>query len=234
MYLAEWIAWLPWLIECLIRLVAAGLLGGIIGIEREHRGRSAGLRTQMLVGVGAALAMVITLHLLRTYGGEGAVTGVRMDPTRVAYGVMTGIGFIGAGTIITHGAGIRGLTTAASLWCTAAVGLGCGLGLFELAAAATAIVLIVLWALSWIDRLVEEQWYKKVEITASLGSDLNPEQILDLLKRRRINVRDWGVRRDFEAGRQTVTLHVSAVRRAPEDLLAVLDELKGVQQIRME
>ncbi len=233
MYLSEAMAALPWLLRCVIRLVAAAVLGGAVGLERERRGRSAGFRTQTLVAVGASLAMVLGLQFVRSYGGS-APGAVRIDPTRVAYGVMTGIGFLGAGAIISHGAGVRGLTTAASLWCTAAVGLAAGLGLYELAACATLIVLVVLYFMSWVDRHVASRWYKTVTVTTELGAAPGAADIRKALWEHGIRVLDWGVSRDAQAGRETATLYVSSAASSPDDLWGILSGLKGVHSLSIE
>jgi putative Mg2+ transporter-C (MgtC) family protein len=184
----------------------------------------------MLVAIGAALAMLLGLQFARTYGAA-APPGIRVDPTRVAYGVMTGIGFLGAGAIISHGAGVRGLTTAASLWCTAAVGLAAGLGLYELAACATLIVLIVLYLLSRIDRRIPSRWYKTVTLTMDAGSPSGPAEIRQALVSNHIEVADWGFSRDAQTGRQTATLDVSSARRSPDDLWRIVSALEGVQSL---
>jgi putative Mg2+ transporter-C (MgtC) family protein len=234
MYLFEAMAELPWLPRLAIRLVVAAALAGLVGLEREHRGRSAGFRTQMLVGLGSALAMIVGLHFARLYGQGQDGTLLRIDPTRVAYGVMTGIGFLGAGTIIAQGASIRGLTTAASLWCTAAVGLAAGLGLYELAVVATAMVLLILYVLTRIDAHISAQWDKKLTLTAAADADLSLSGLTEALAKLNIRVRDWGIRRDRETGRQTLTVVVSSSKADPEALLKRLAELEGIQSMSIE
>jgi len=188
----------------------------------------------MLVSIGAALATLVSLHLVRSYGGDSAFSGIQVDPTRVAYGVMTGIGFLGAGAIISYGVGVRGLTTAASLWCTAAVGLAAGLGLYELAACATLIVLIVLYFLSWIDRRIPSSWYKTVRVTVETDGGCSPGGLREVLTRHGIRVVDWGISQDADAGRETVTLHVSSRKVSPDDLLGVLSGLADVHHVSIE
>jgi putative Mg2+ transporter-C (MgtC) family protein len=124
--------------EALLRLALAGVLGGLIGLERELREREAGLRTHLLVSVGAALFTIVG-----AYGFES----VRVDPTRVAAQIVTGIGFLGAGAIIRQGFSVRGLTTAATLWVVAAVGLAAGAGYYSGAVITTGLVLVALWPL---------------------------------------------------------------------------------------
>jgi len=124
--------------EALLRLALAGVLGGLIGLERELREREAGLRTHLLVSVGAALF---------TIAGAYGFGSARVDPTRIAAQIVTGIGFLGAGAIIRQGFSVRGLTTAATLWVVAAVGLASGAGYYSGAVITTALVLLALWPL---------------------------------------------------------------------------------------
>jgi putative Mg2+ transporter-C (MgtC) family protein len=126
--------------ELIIRLVVAAALGSFIGIERERLAWAAGLRTHMLVSTGACLVMIVSAY------GFGAALGpnVVLDPSRVAAQVVSGIGFLGAGTILLRGEIVRGLTTAASLWAVAAIGLAVGGGLYLEATAATGIILGIL------------------------------------------------------------------------------------------
>lgn len=126
-----------------LRLLVAALLSGLIGYERERKGRAAGLRTHILVGIGSALIMLTGLHLFEVFEGRA-----ELDPTRLGAQVVSGIGFLGAGTIFRAKASIRGLTTAASLWTVAGVGLAAGSGFYAGAIITTGIVLIVLFALT--------------------------------------------------------------------------------------
>ncbi len=123
-------------VEMVLRLLLATALGAIIGYQRERAGKSAGLRTHILICAGAALFTVASLY------GFGAVA----DPARIAAGIVAGIGFLGAGAIIRRGEGIvAGLTTAATIWAVAAIGLAAGAGLYVVSAVTTAIILIVLF-----------------------------------------------------------------------------------------
>lgn len=129
----------------IMRLCVAGLCGTIIGLDREYRVKDAGFRTHFLVALGSALMMVVS-----QYGFSEVLTlpGVGLDPSRIAAQVVSGIGFIGAGTIIIHRQLVRGLTTAASLWATAGIGLAAGAGMFVVAAAATLLTLFGLEVLT--------------------------------------------------------------------------------------
>src|SRR5206468_3574291 len=136
--LSEW--------ELLLRLAAAAGLGGAIGFERELREREAGLRTHMLVATGSALFTIASAYGFREFLVNGGSV-VRADPTRIAAQIVTGIGFLGAGAIIRQGLSVRGLTTAATLWVVAAIGLTTGAGYYSAAVITTAIALFSLWPL---------------------------------------------------------------------------------------
>ncbi len=125
--------------EMILRIFVAFILSAIIGLEREIRRHEAGLRTHILVCVGSTLIMLTSLRVFDIYK-----TQVNIDPTRIASGVITGIGFLGAGAIIRSTHGVRGLTTASSLWVVAALGLSVGCGFFRVSVFVTALILIVL------------------------------------------------------------------------------------------
>lgn len=124
------------------RLVLASLFGAAVGVEREIHGHPAGMRTHLLVSLGSALFTVLSIH------GFPPGQNVAVDPTRISAQIVTGIGFLGAGAILKEGLSIRGLTTAASLWATAAIGLAAGAGQFVLATVGVAIVVFSLWPLN--------------------------------------------------------------------------------------
>lgn len=135
--------------EVVVRLLLATLLSGLVGLEREVSGRAAGFRTHILVCVGSTLIMLTGIYLLDAMKGLALV-----DPARMAGQVVSGIGFLGAGTIIQFRDSVRGLTTAASLWTAAGIGLAIGAGFYSGALAATAIVLVVLLILSRLEHTV--------------------------------------------------------------------------------
>ena len=141
--------------ELILRIVSAALLGGLIGLEREIRAKEAGFRTHFLVAMGSALFMIVS-----AYGFEGVMTTAehRWDVSRVAAQVVSGIGFIGAGTIIFRKSEnvVRGLTTAAGLWVTAAIGLACGGGLYVVSIASTLLVLAGLEAFNYLLHKVDK------------------------------------------------------------------------------
>lgn len=130
-------------LDLAFRLIVAAVLGALIGLEREYHDHPAGMRTHLLVSVGSATFTVLSIEAFK---GPGA------DPARVAAQIVTGIGFLGAGAILKDNAGIRGLTTAASLWAVAAVGMAAGAAAWGVAIAATLIVIVSLWPLHEIER----------------------------------------------------------------------------------
>ncbi len=154
----------------ILRLFIAGLLGGLIGFEREFRAKEAGLRTHFLVALGSALFMLISQY---------AFTG-RFDAARVAAQVVSGIGFIGAGVIIFQKNVVRGVTTAAGLWVAGAIGLACGAGMYAIAAAATLMTVICLETMHLITRHYGE---KSLTLTISPISSDSLSGILDQLRK---------------------------------------------------
>ncbi|MCG2704727.1 MAG: MgtC/SapB family protein [Candidatus Omnitrophica bacterium] len=137
--------------QMIMRLVMSVLLCGAIGLEREVRGRSAGLRTHILVGLSSCLLTIISIFVAQSFGEAHM-----FDPGRIAAGVVTGMGFLGAGTIIRYGESIKGLTTAASLWAVTAVGLAVGAGFYLAAYVSTALILITLFALSRVEKSISK------------------------------------------------------------------------------
>ena len=137
--------------EFILRLFIAGILGSIIGLDREYRAKEAGYRTHFLVSLGSALIMIVSQH---GFGEILDMPNVNLDPSRIASQVVTGIGFIGAGTIILHQQIVRGLTTAAGIWATSGIGLAIGAGMYELGISATILTLIGLEVLSFLFKSV--------------------------------------------------------------------------------
>ncbi len=141
--------------EDLIRILAAVVVGGLIGLEREFRDKAAGFRTLIFICVGATL---FTLFSAKLAGDR--------DPTRIAANIVSGVGFLGAGVILRDGGRVVGLTTAAMIWLTAALGMGLGGGQYTLVGAVTGVILIVLWFFPffehWLDRTREERTYELV------------------------------------------------------------------------
>lgn len=151
-------------LEAVVRLILAAAAGGLIGLEREMRGRQAGFRTNLLVCLGSALVMIVSISFATYSWKTHPNINLNIDPARIAYGVMTGIGFIGAGTIIQTRGSIRGLTTAAAMWCVAALGLAAGFGLYFLCILSTLLILIALWILDYFEDMLPKFRHRIVTV----------------------------------------------------------------------
>ena len=220
------------LLDLFLRLGAAALLTGAIGLERELRERTAGLRTHMLVGVGAALFTVVSAYGWSefTFSREG---GTILDPTRVAAQIVTGIGFLGAGAILRQGLTVRGLTTAAGLWVVAAIGMAAGAGFYSAAVIGTGIVLVGLGPFRWIEGAPLVRRMRRGGRV--LEVDLRPEQpighVLDVLEERRARVSR--VELEDEDDRRQLRLEVELppgdASGAVVEALSRLDPVLGVR-----
>ncbi len=182
--------------EILIRLLLASFFGALIGLERERKDWAAGLRTHMMVSVGACLIMIVS-----SFGFSDILKSehVTLDPSRVAAQVVSGIGFIGAGTILFMKDGaIRGLTTAAGLWTVAAIGLATGGGLYFAASATTVIALIILWALQPLERYYTRRFkHKTLKITTALKAD-NALLIQEIIGNNELKIHSFSIDRSKE------------------------------------
>ena len=161
-----------------MRLLAATLAGGIIGLERAYNGREAGFRTHILVAIASALLMLLLEFQWLSTPSE-RLDAIRVDPTRMAQGIMTGIGFLGAGVILHHRHSVRGLTTAASIWITSAIGIMLGSGYYGIGALATLLVLLTLSVFRSFEHHIPTRRYARLSITAKE----NLEVIEDRLRR---------------------------------------------------
>ena len=155
-----------------VRLLVAGVLGAVIGLEREYRAKEAGYRTHFLVSLGSALMMIVSKY---GFADILADAGVGLDPSRIAAQVVSGIGFIGAGTIIIQRQFVRGLTTAAGVWATAGIGLAVGAGMYSLGVAATILTLVGLEVLSMRTSLVIFSTADK-SVVGRISQSMNPKE----------------------------------------------------------
>lgn len=169
------------IITTLTRLSAAVLAGGIIGLERSFNGRPAGFRTHSLVCVSSALLMLLTVYQWKLLEGVPIET-IRVDPTRMAQGIMTGIGFLGAGVIMKERYTIRGLTTAASIWITASIGIMVGMGFFSAAAIATGFAIGTLWLFRYLEAVLPTLVFGRLSIRFLRKIELSEEEILEVTK----------------------------------------------------
>ena len=168
-----------WLNVC-IHLLVATIAGGLIGLERSYHGRPAGFRTHTLVCVASSLLMLVTLYQDKWFAGAALET-VRVDPTRMAQGIMTGIGFLGAGVIMREGLNVRGLTTAASIWITAAIGILAGAGFYSAVLIASVITLGTLTVFRKIENRMPSQLFANHTIVFGRNNYMSETEIRELL-----------------------------------------------------
>jgi putative Mg2+ transporter-C (MgtC) family protein len=171
----------PHRLEVLAHLGAALLAGGAIGMERSYHGRPAGFRTHTLVCLASSLLMLLTVYEAVWFTARG--DSVRIDPTRMAQGIMTGIGFLGAGVIFKEGITVRGLTTAASIWITAAIGVLMGSGLYFAATSCTVATLGVLSAFRFIENRIPSHQYAQHRLRFERGHVMPEDAVRELLRR---------------------------------------------------
>ncbi|MDE2259434.1 MAG: MgtC/SapB family protein [Betaproteobacteria bacterium] len=164
-----------------IHLAGALAAGGVIGLERSYHGRPAGFRTHTLVCLASSLLMLVTLYQWKWLPGSASLDTVRTDPTRMAQGIMTGIGFLGAGVIFKEGLSVRGLTTAASIWITAAIGILIGVGFYYPAILTTVLTLGTLSIFRWIEAKLPSHFYAHHFIRFDRNSAMEEKEVKTLL-----------------------------------------------------
>jgi putative Mg2+ transporter-C (MgtC) family protein len=217
------------LAELAFRIALAAALGASIGLERELREREAGLRTHLLVSLGAALFTLVSAYGWTDWSFSNA-EGIVFDPTRIAAQIVTGVGFLGAGAIIRHGLTVRGLTTAATLWAVAAIGMAVGAGYYSAAVLTTAAVIVTLWPLRILAhhlfvRLRPED--RPLEIELAGGASAQP--VLAAVEDLGADVESFQLERQRDG--LLVVLRAAFPRGAAEALsrLADLDEVRAVR-----
>jgi putative Mg2+ transporter-C (MgtC) family protein len=214
-------------LEMLVRLVGAAVLGSMIGFERERLLWAAGIRTHMLVCVGSCLIMIVS-----QYGFSNILTekNVVLDPSRVAAQVVSGIGFLGAGAILARGEIVKGLTTAASIWTVAAIGLAVGGGLYLAAAASTIIILIILAGIKPLEeayRSRNQSCQLKVEVD---NGSLTPDLLRETLGLRPSQVKRFLVENRNPEGADELVILLSKV--SSQDIASFPQKLKELDGVR--
>jgi putative Mg2+ transporter-C (MgtC) family protein len=212
--------------EASLRLLLAMVLAAAVGIERELRDQEAGLRTHILVGVGASLFVVVGNFSWAELRFSNQ-TGVVLDPSRVVAYVITGIGFLGAGAIIKHGTNVRGLTTAASLWVVAAIGVASGSGDYAIAAVATGAVLLSLWPIRWIATAAGLRRSGTTRVDVTLEPGASTAGAIDAVERAGIRVEATRVAEAPDARRLELV-----VSGSKGDIPAALDDILGTAGVR--
>lgn len=215
----------------LVKLLLAGVAGGVIGLEREKHGRPAGLRTNLLVSLGACTMMIISEAFFLKYGAFDAQSTMRLDPSRTAAQIVTGIGFLGAGVILKDGASVRGLTTAATLWVVAGLGMAFGMGHFSLGIIATVLVLVSLIFLKKLDPLLTKDRYLTLMVTADNRDSINDE-LQELLDERDLALSDISSHVDLVNNEIFLQLMITQQqKRVGRELTREILKLKGVRKV---
>jgi putative Mg2+ transporter-C (MgtC) family protein len=207
------------------RLLLAAVLGGAIGAERELNDQAAGLRTHMLLTIGACLFTLISAY--------GFGSGIGTDPSRLAAQIVTGIGFLGGGAIVRHGLTVKGLTTAASIWATASVGVAVGAGSYVLGIGGAALVVGTLFGLRRVSNVLQRWGVSREEFALVTVPGFDVRRIVELVEGERVDLRGLEHHED-EDGDRVVLLVKLRPRYRPEQLLLALRRVEGVLQVEWE
>ncbi|NLK86791.1 MAG: MgtC/SapB family protein [Clostridiaceae bacterium] len=219
---------MPFEIESILRLMLAAALGGFIGYEREHTNRPAGFRTHILVCVGAALVMIVSQYLVYQF------PGYTVDPSRLGAQVISGIGFLGAGTIIRDGFNVRGLTTAASLWAVSCVGIAVGSGFYIGAVTATVFVFLTLITLKKAEkRFSRRNRYRVFIVEADNVSGLIG-QVSDVMEGQKIDIKNIQLYKSKDNDQMIKLLVKLPGRTMDLQTLSDLQSLEGVKKVYEE
>ena len=220
---------MPFIVDVALRLLLSVVLGGVIGYERENTNRPAGFRTNILVCVGSALVMITSEFIFNKYTGM-----TNIDPTRLGAQVVSGIGFLGAGTIIRDGFNVRGLTTAASLWAVSCVGIAVGSVFYSGAVIATIFIYLILISLKGAERRFTKKNRYRTFIVESDSASSQVSAVCSVLESYKIELKNVQLYKSKE-GEQRVKLLVKMPGRAVDmQILGDIQALDGVQKVYEE
>jgi putative Mg2+ transporter-C (MgtC) family protein len=219
-------------IEILGRLLVALGAGALIGYERSYHGRPAGFRTHALVCTASSLLMLVTVYEAHWMGRASGL--VQIDPTRMAQGIMTGIGFLGAGVIIKEGLSVRGLTTAASIWITAAIGILAGVGFYFPVVVSVVLTLGILSFFRWIEARMPSQAYYYFAVRFSRDASMTERQVRELVEEHGFSIANFSYRMESP---DRVRRHNMAIRSADRSsagrLAVTLEKMDSVLEFRI-
>jgi putative Mg2+ transporter-C (MgtC) family protein len=217
----------------LSRLLLAVILGGTIGLEREFRGRPAGLRTHILVCLGATIMILASEGMSGLYQSFSPGSRITLDPGRIAAGIITGIGFLGAGAIIRIGDLVRGLTTAGCIWFVAGLGIIIGEGLHGLAIFSTGIALMALMLLGRLEHRIQPTVYRSIVMVVALSQAQSaPIECQKILKERRIRIQDISHRLFLRSEEAEITFKIRTRNQLQGgEVLQALASLPGVKEV---
>jgi putative Mg2+ transporter-C (MgtC) family protein len=213
--------------ELILRLLIAAVLGSVIGADRERLVWAAGLRTHMLVCVGACLFMIVSAFAFSDILGT---RNVILDPSRIAAQVVSGIGFLGAGSILLRGEVVRGLTTAASLWTVAAIGLAVGGGLYVEAVAATIVIMIILAGIKPLEERFQERHRTYEFVLETEASDFTLTSLEAALGYRARRITRYVAKPSGTEGRESIS--ITLTRLSPKDIAEIEQILRTLQGVK--
>ncbi|MFC1590622.1 MgtC/SapB family protein [Candidatus Omnitrophota bacterium] len=216
--------------QIIMRLLLAAALSGLIGFEREFHGRAAGFRTHILLCVGSTLIMLTSIHIFELYHMK-----TPCDPGRIAAGVVTGIGFLGAGTIMRFRVSVKGLTTAASLWVVSGIGLAVGAGMYKASLLTAVLALVALFLFSKLEYLVlRKDWYRILVVEAREGGD-QLYNIRKELSNHEAEIKDLEVEKSSHPGNVILKFNLKLfTSRHDEDIRTGISHIEGVKKARWE
>lgn len=214
--------------EISLRLFTAALLGAVVGLERERNEWAAGLRTHTIVSIGSALTMIVSMH---GFTDVMYVEGVDLDPSRVAAQVISGVGFLGAGTILfLKQEVVKGLTTAAAIWSVAAIGLAVGGGMYVASIAATLLILFVLSGVKWAElKFLDRSVVKSLTITIKAGSHLGISYFENIFNTHHLKIMKITSKEDTDSNRELVIVLSKFSKRSI--ILKTLDEIESLPNV---
>jgi putative Mg2+ transporter-C (MgtC) family protein len=218
--------------EILARLMAALAAGAFIGYERSYHGRPAGFRTHALVCTASSLLMLVTVY--ESHWMSAVAGRVQIDPTRMAQGIMTGIGFLGAGVIIKEGFSVRGLTTAASIWITAAIGILAGIGFYFPLVVSVVMTLGVLSLFRWIEARMPSQAYYHFDVRLARSVPMTERQVRELVESHGFSIANFTYRIEGEGRIRRHSMVIRSADRSGAGRLSVaLEGLEAVLEFRI-
>lgn len=214
-----------------VRMLVASVLGAAIGFERELHDHPAGMRTHLLVALGSAIFTLLSIHGFAGVLGTGGAAPAPVDPTRIAAQVVSGIGFLGAGAILKYGTSIRGLTTAASLWTTAAVGMAAGAGQWLVAIIGTGIVVFSLWPLNALETRIHRPGGHAIKLRVQIERIEALGEISGILAERQVDMAAIGSKR-MGKGRYELELDLRLpVGARPHDVIGAITAIPDTELI---
>jgi len=218
--------------EILARVLAALASGALIGYERSYHGRPAGFRTHALVCTASSLLMLVTVY--ESHWMSLATARVQIDPTRMAQGIMTGIGFLGAGVIIKEGFSVRGLTTAASIWITAAIGILAGIGFYFPLVLSVILTLGVLAFFRWIEARMPSQAYYHFDVRFARAAPMSERQLRELVESHGFSIANFSYRLEGEGRIRRHSMVIRSADRSGAGRLSVtLEGMESVLEFRI-